>query len=132
MASTSRGAFFGNVVDPQPAILSKKMNSVANIFQLVCVHFRSTSFKTDVKKKKSNNFEIYRMLYCYSFSAVTARFFEWLVDGKSSKKTKLNHLINSVCFRVPSIAKKEQHGNYSMKIHSQMYSTWYMKVHSEE
>ena len=24
MASTSRGAFFGNVVDPQPAILSKK------------------------------------------------------------------------------------------------------------
>ena len=52
MASTSRGAFFGNVVDPQPAILSKKMNSVANIFQLVCVHFRSTSFKIDVKKKK--------------------------------------------------------------------------------
>ena len=62
MASTSRGAFFGNVVDPQPAILSEKMNSVANIFQLVCVHFRSTSFKIDVKKKKVT---ILKFTVCY-------------------------------------------------------------------
>ena len=61
MASTSRGAFFGNVVDPQPAILSKKMNSIANIFQLVCVHFRSTSFEIDLKKKVT----ILKFTVCY-------------------------------------------------------------------
>ena len=72
------------------------------------------------------------MLYCHSFSAVIARSFEWLTDGKSLIKTKLNSLINSVCFRVRSITKKEKQGNYSLKIHSEMYSTWYMKVHSEE
>ena len=61
-------------------------------------------------KKKSNNFEIHCMLYCYSFSAVKACSFEWLADGKSMIKKKLNRLINSVCFRVQSITKKEKHG----------------------
>ena len=32
------------------------------------------------------------MLYCYSFSAVTAGSFEQLADGKSLIKTKLNCL----------------------------------------
>ena len=32
MENTRRGVFFGKVADPQPAILSKKMNSIANIF----------------------------------------------------------------------------------------------------
>ena len=41
-------------------------------------------------KGKSNNFEIYCMLYCYSFSAVKVRWFEWLTDGKCLIKTKLN------------------------------------------
>ena len=72
------------------------------------------------------------MLYCYSFSAVTARSFEWLTDGKSLIQTKLNRLLNSVCFRVQSIAKKEKHGDYSLKMHSEINSIWYMKVHSEE
>ena len=44
-------------------------------------------------KKKSSNFEIYCMLLCYSFSAVTARSFEWLTNGKSLIKTKLNRWI---------------------------------------
>ena len=50
------------------------------------------------------------MLYCYSFSAIKARSFEWLTDGKSLIKTKLNRSINSVYFRVRSIKKKEEHG----------------------
>ena len=69
------------------------------------------------------------MLCCYLFSACS---FEWLPDDKSLIKTKLNRLINSVCFRVRPITKTEKHGNYSVKIPSEMYSTWYMKVHSEE
>ena len=50
------------------------------------------------------------MLYCYSFSAIKARSFEWLTDGKSLIKTKLNRSINSVYFRVRSKTKKEEHG----------------------
>ena len=53
------------------------------------------------------------MLYCYSLSVVTARSFEWLIDGKST-------------------TKKEKHGNYSVKIHSEMYIAWHMKVHNEK
>ena len=77
-------------------------------------------------------YEIHCLLYCYSFSAVKTRSFESLTDAKPLIKTKLNRLINSVCFRVWSIAKQEKHGNYSAKIHSEMYSTWYIKVHSEQ
>ena len=65
-------------------------------------------------------------VYYSSFSALTACTFDWLIDGRSLIKTKLNHLINSVCFRVRSIAKTK-HGNYSVKVHSEKYSTWYMK-----
>ena len=72
------------------------------------------------------------MLNCYSFLAATTHSFERLTESESLIKTKLNRLINSVCFRVRSISKKEKHGNYSVKIHSELCSTWYMKVHSEE
>ena len=72
------------------------------------------------------------MLYCCSFSAVIARSFEWLTDCISLIKTKLNRLINSVCFRVRSITKKEKQWIYSLNIHREVYSTWYIKVHSEE
>ena len=44
----------------------------------------------------------------------------------------MNRLINSVCFRVPSITKKEKLGNYSVKIQSETHITQYMKVHSEK
>ena len=71
------------------------------------------------------------MLYCYSFSVVTARSFEWLINEKSLVKAKLDHLINSVCFWVRSTTN-EKHGNYSGKIHSEMYITWHMKVHNEK
>ena len=40
----------------------------------------------------------------------------------------MNRLINNVCFRVRSISKQEKQGNSSEKIHSDIYSTWYMKV----
>ena len=42
-------------------------------------------------------------VYYSSFSAFTACTFDWLIDGRSLVKTKLNRLINSVCFRVRSI-----------------------------
>ena len=60
-------------------------------------------------------------IYCSSFSTVTACTFDWLTDGRFLMKTKLNRLINSVCFRVRSITKKVKHGNYinySVKVHS--------------
>ena len=44
-------------------------------------------------------------VYYSSFSAFTACTFDWLIDGRSLVKTKLNHLIKSVCFRVQSITK---------------------------
>ena len=47
-----------------------------------------------------------------------------LTDGLSLIKTKLNRLINSVCFRLQSITKKMRHGKYSVKVHS----GWYMKT----
>ena len=36
-------------------------------------------------------------VYYSSFSASTADMFDWLTDGRSLVKTKLNHLINSIC-----------------------------------
>ena len=59
-------------------------------------------------------------VYYSSFSAVTACMFDWLIDGRSLVKTKLNHLINSVCF--------PQHRNYSVKVHSEKYSTWIWEI----
>ena len=64
-------------------------------------------------------------VYYSSFSAVTSCSFDWLSDGKFLMKIKLNNLINSVSFLVRSITKKEKHGNYSVKVHSEKYSTWY-------
>ena len=69
----------------------------------------------------------------YFRSEITCTFcrsFEWLASGKTLIKTKLNGFINSVCFRVQSITKKDKHGNYSVKIHSEMYGTWDIKVHN--
>ena len=68
--------------------------------------------------------------YYSSFSAFTACMFDWLVDGRSLVKTKLNHLINSVGFRVrskDSVDTGTKHGNYDVKVLSEKYSTWYMK-----
>ena len=65
---------------------------------------------------------------CSSFSAVTACTFDWLTDSRSLIKTKLNCLINRVRFLVWSITRKAKYGNYSVKVHSEKYSTWYMKA----
>ena len=69
--------------------------------------------------------------YCSSFLAVIAWTFDWLTDGRSLKKAKLNRLINSVCFRVWLIIKKAKHGNYRLKMHMEKHSTWCLKVYSK-
>ena len=66
-------------------------------------------------------------VYCSSSAAIACTF-DWLIDRRSSVKTKLNCLINSLCFRVASITKKAKHGKYSVKVHSEKYSTCYMKT----
>ena len=44
-------------------------------------------------------------VYYSSFPAFTACTFDWLINGRSLVKTKVNHLVNSVCFRVLSITR---------------------------
>ena len=68
-------------------------------------------------------------VYYSSLSVVTACTLHWLIDDRSLAKTKLNRLINSLCFPVRSITKKGKHGNYSVEVHSEDYSTWYVKLH---
>ena len=64
-------------------------------------------------------------VYCSSFSALAAYTFDWVTDGKSLIKIKWNRFINSVCFQVRSITKKEKYGNYSVKVHYEKYSKRY-------
>ena len=71
-------------------------------------------------------------VYYSSFSVFTACTFDWLINGRSLVKVKLNHLVNSVCFRgainnKDSIDTGAKHGSYSVKVHSEKYSAWYMK-----
>ena len=74
------------------------------------VYILGASKKTSKKKKQEqfcNLMYIMLLKVCYSsFPACTACTFDWLVDGRSLVKTKLNHLINSVYLRVRSITKK--------------------------
>ena len=69
-------------------------------------------------------------VYYSSFSVFTASSFDWLIDGRVLVKTKLNHLVNSVSSAInnkDSVDTGAKHGNYSVKVHSEKYSTWYMK-----
>ena len=68
-------------------------------------------------------------MYYSSFSSVTACTYDWLTDGRSLIKAKLNSLINSVCFQVQSTTKKGKHGNYSVK--STTHGTCKYTVESE-
>ena len=45
---------FGKVADPQPATLSKKLNIITGIFQVISLHLWSPSFKVDFKEKTLN------------------------------------------------------------------------------
>ena len=94
-------------------------NSITNILWLVCVHF--WSFKIDLKEKKQRIFYLMYIIllkvYYSSFSAFTACMFDWLIDGRSLVKTKLNHLINSVYFRVRSITKTCRYWCETRKLH---------------
>ena len=131
MENTCGGAFCGKVPDTQPAILSKKCTPLQISFNW-SLGISGAPPSKQASEKNSSNFKIYCMLYCYSFSAIRASSFEWLTDGKSLIKTKLNCSIKSVYFRVRAMTEKEKHGNYRAKIHNQTYSRWYMKVNSEE
>ena len=75
MGNTSRGAFFGKVTDPQPAILLKKCTPL-QISSNWFVYILGVPPSKQTPKKKSKNFEIDCMLHCYLFSAATARSFE--------------------------------------------------------
>ena len=59
---------------------------------------------------------------------------DWLIDGRSLIKTKLNRLINSVCFVWLSAIKKgkAKNGNYSAKYteRSTVHDTWKYTVKS--
>ena len=98
---------------------------------MFCVHFRSNSLKIDFKEKKQQFWNLLYVILLFIFSCYNS-FVSMTTHGKSLIKTKLNRLINRVCFWVWSVTKKEKHGNYSVKIHSEMYITWCMKVHTEE
>ena len=63
-----------------------------------------------------------------SYSAFTACTSDWLIDGRSLVKTKSSNLINSIYFRLrfnnkDSVDTGEKHGNYSVKVQSEKYST---------
>ena len=91
-------------------------NSITGILQLICLHFRRTSFKVDVKKTILN-FNVYYVTQgtlLFIFSRYSLH--------------KLKRLINSVFFQVRSLAKNVKHGKYSVKVHSETYSTCYMKT----
>ena len=69
-------------------------------------------------------------VYYSSFSVFTASSFDWLIDGRFLVKTKLNHLVNSVSSAInnkDSVDTGAKHGNYSVKVHSENYGTWYVK-----
>ena len=63
-------------------------------------------------------------VYYSSFSAFTACMFDWLIDGRSLDKTKLDHLINSVCFRVQSVTKTASQRKHQRS--SMLFQRWYL------
>ena len=71
-------------------------------------------------------------VYHSSFPVFTACTFDWLINGRSLVKTKLNHLINSVLLtgaisNKDSIDTGAKHRSYSVKVHSEkstVHGTW--------
>ena len=69
-------------------------------------------------------------VYYSSFSAFTACMFDWLIDGRSLVKTKLNHLINSACFRQRRYwcaTRKLQWQSTQWKVQYMVHEIWEMK-----
>ena len=67
-------------------------------------------------------------VYYSFFPAVTACTFDWLIGIRSLVKRKLNHyLLLSMINNKESVDTGAKHRNYSVKVHSEKYSTWYMK-----
>ena len=64
-------------------------------------------------------------VYYSSFSAFTACTFDWLIDGRSLAKTKLNYLINSVCFRVRKLLCEST----QWKVHYMVHKIWKIQYH---
>ena len=119
MGNTYRGASFGKVADPnlQFCIFSKECTPLQTSFNwFVYILGAPPSKQTSKKKVTTLKFTV-----CY----IAIIHFQPLQLVRI--KTKLNRLINSVCFRMRSITKKEKHGNYIVKIYNEMYITSYMK-----
>ena len=89
------------------------------------------------RKKKQQFFNLmYIMLlkvYYSSFPVFPACTFDWLIDGRFLVKTKLNHLINSICFWVRSITetayilvRNTEITVWKWKVKSTVHGTWNM------
>ena len=99
-------------------------------FNCFFLRFRSISLKVDLKK--NNNLSLMHIMVTQGIllfiSAVADFMFDWLTDGRSSIRAKLNRLINSVCFWLWSLTQKKKHGEYSVKVHNEKYSTLCMET----
>ena len=107
-----------------------KTNSIAGIFQVICLHLRSPCFKADLKGK-SHNLQI-EWILCYSkylalffsaFAVCTLKL--WMVNLLWKKKS--NRLVNTVCFRVQMIKGYMDITEWKHITHSGKCSAWYMK-----
>ena len=107
-----------------------KTNSIAGIFQVICLHLRSPCFKADLKGK-SHNLQIewilcyskYLVLFFSAFAVCTLKL--WMVNLLWKKKS--NRLVNTVCFRVQIIKGYMDITKWKHITHSGKCSAWYMK-----
>ena len=107
-----------------------KTNSIAGIFQVICLHLRSPCFKADLKGK-SHNLQIewilcyskYLVLFFSAFAVCTLKL--WMVNLLWKKKS--NRLVNTVCFRVQMIKGYMDITEWKHITHSGKCSAWYMK-----
>ena len=96
---------------------------------MVYPHFKSTSFKEDLKEKKATilKFNAYRctqgiLLFIFSHW----RFNFWLIDGRPLIKIKLIRLVNRVYFQVRSMTKKwnMESAVWKYSVESTVHGTW--------
>ena len=107
-----------------------KTNSIAGIFQVICLHLRSPCFKADLKGK-SHNLQVewilcyskYLVLFFSAFAVCTLKL--WMVNLLWKKKS--NRLVNTVCFRVQMIKGYMDITEWKHITHSGKCSAWYMK-----
>ena len=106
-----------------------KTNSIAGIFQVICLHLRSPCFKADLKGK-SHNLQI-EWIFTQSilfFFFQPLQFVRWSYGWSIFyEKKKSNRLVNTVCFRVQMIKGYMDITEWKHITHSGKCSAWYMK-----